>query len=402
MYLKEGLIRFLKVKNVILLTAGIFFVAASFAVLTETVVTYFGDWYTILHARSTPESAVLIIVGIALIVISRLSRKLINDAGYYSAYFEGDLNGYISYEELAEVTGRTASQVRTNLHIVRPLYMKKFSFKNIDGRETVELYSKTVACICKSCGGAIEKRLYFTGECPFCGSSDLSARVISDNKFYSISDNVGAGVNKPSYYQGRALTGRLVGLAVAFGLVAVLVLIFAAVFLNELYNYNSDEYITQMILSGRSYYSKEYIRTEMINGMIFDVFGIIAAGSAIPLLVSRLSALSKAMKLSRYFSTVSTPYVSMSKLAKAGSGNSARELRGMIKALRERYLRNCSPEKHGGVLRIGLAKEIVKDRCPSCGGPIVGAVDENYQCRYCGRVIMGVVRKQGQTIQPSP
>ena len=60
----------------------------------------------------------------------------------------------------------------------------------------------------------------------------------------------------------------------------------------------------------------------------------------------------------------------------------------------EGYLRGCSPEKHGGVLRISLAKQIVKDRCPGCGAPIVGAVTENYACRYCGRIITGVIRKK--------
>ena len=68
--------------------------------------------------------------------------------------------------------------------------------------------------------------------------------------------------------------------------------------------------------------------------------------------------------------------------------------KNIVEAIKEGYLRGCTPEMHGGVLRIALAKQIVKDRCPGCGAPIVGAVTENYSCRYCGRVITGVIRKQ--------
>ena len=52
MYLKNGLISFLKVKNVILLILGIFFTAASASNMIELIVYYFGDWFTIIHANS--------------------------------------------------------------------------------------------------------------------------------------------------------------------------------------------------------------------------------------------------------------------------------------------------------------------------------------------------------------
>lgn len=63
-------------------------------------------------------------------------------------------------------------------------------------------------------------------------------------------------------------------------------------------------------------------------------------------------------------------------------------------ALRRRYLINCTLEKHEGVLKVALAKQIVKDTCPFCAGAITGAVDENYRCRYCGNIIMGVICKK--------
>ena len=102
MYLKNGLISFLKVKNVILLILGIFFTAASASNMIELIVYYFGDWFTIIHANSTLGSVFLFIIGVLMIVCSRISRRLINDACFFSSYFEGDLNGYVDFAELAE------------------------------------------------------------------------------------------------------------------------------------------------------------------------------------------------------------------------------------------------------------------------------------------------------------
>ena len=58
------------------------------------------------------------------------------------------------------------------------------------------------------------------------------------------------------------------------------------------------------------------------------------------------------------------------------------------------YLKNCILERHSGVLEVALAKKIVKDKCPSCGGPITGASDRDYICQYCGAKIMDVVTKK--------
>ena len=97
MYLKNSLISILKIKNVFLLILGIAFAAISVTVTTELIVYYHGDWFTITHARSTPESVIYFILGVLMIVYSRISRKLINDACFFSGYFEGDLNGYVEH-----------------------------------------------------------------------------------------------------------------------------------------------------------------------------------------------------------------------------------------------------------------------------------------------------------------
>jgi len=74
--------------------------------------------------------------------------------------------------------------------------------------------------------------------------------------------------------------------------------------------------------------------------------------------------------------------------------NNKHGIKSVKGAICRHYILNCSFEKHGDVLKVALVKKIVKDECPSCGASIVGAVGENYKCRYCGNIIMDVIRKK--------
>lgn len=396
MYLREKWIRFLNVKNVVLVILGVFLSAFCVETMTELTVYYFGDWDTILHARRTPESVVFFLIGVLLIVYSRVSRHLIQDARYFSGYFEGDLSGYIEFEELAEVTGRRVPQVRRRLKLLRRLYMKRFQITRPEGwgKECVELYSKTVTCTCRSCGGAMEKRVYFTGECPYCGSSDLTARVVSGENFYFISDDKERPVNNPSYYEAGGLTRKKLWLTLGLILALILVAIFVMMLVDQLVHYNDPEYLKKELFADNHRSTYELIHKHMDELIILAAFSIVAIGAAIPVLVSRLALVEKARRFARFFSRIPTPYVAVSELSKTGSRDPRKELRGVVKAIREGCLKGCSPEKHGGPLRIGLAKQIVKDRCPNCAAPITGAVDEHYTCKYCGSLIMGVIRKR--------
>ncbi|MBQ6160139.1 MAG: hypothetical protein IJK24_04230 [Oscillospiraceae bacterium] len=421
MYLKEKLIRALKVKNVLFLIAGIFLILVSVYYFTVILVEYYGDWFTIRHARGMPGAFRDLGIGLLLILCSRVSRNLVNDASFFSRYFEGDLSGYIEFQELAEITGRKLPQVRRRLKLLRRLYMKKFQFSCPEGRkeELVELYSKKVTCTCRSCGGAMEKRVYFTGECPYCGSSDLTARVVSGEHFFCIYDDKNRRVNDPSWYRGRNLTGRQLLLAAGLILAFTAALISAMVFFSKLFRINDDAYIKErfwkLLLDGGHPVSYERVREEMGYDMILCAMIFAAVFPAFPLLFARLLGISRAIRFSLFFSRIPDPYVpvpdlglarsvsllssqlppivALSGLSGAKRGDPQRELRRLVKALREGYLRGCAPEKHGGPLRIGLAKRIVKDRCPNCAAPITGAVDENYSCKYCGSLIMSVIRK---------
>ena len=342
-----------------------------------------------------------------MIVCSRGSRRLINDACFFSSYFEGDLNGYVDFAELAEVTGRTTSQIKSRIALLHLLYMKNFRViktVNYQYPEIIELYSKTVTCSCRSCGGWMEKRVYFEGRCPYCGSSDLTAQVVSGQRVYFINDNAGRKPNNPDYYKAPSLNAKRIAYAVGFGIALFFVFIFFIVFMTFVSNYNNEEYLRETLLSGRSYSSFELIRASMMNVIIFSAFGLVAVGSALVFTFVRMLSIENAQRYARRFAQFPAPFISLPELAQISRANSPLGqssgitpewvYKKIVKSIKEGYLRGCSPEKHGGVLRISLAKQIVKDRCPGCGAPIVGAVTENYACRYCGRIITGVIRKK--------
>ena len=402
MYLKKQLIAFLKIKNVLLLIFGVAFTAGAFSAMTQLIVGTLGDWRLILRFGSFYGSIIFFLLGALMLACSRTSRRLINDAVFFSGYFEGDLNGCVDFAELAEVTGKTAEQIKARIGLVRPLYMKNFRvIKTVNYRysEIIELYSKTVTCSCRSCGGWMEKRVYFEGRCPYCGSSDLTAQVVSGQRLYFISDNTCRKPNDPAYYEASPLQAKRIGYAVGFGVELFFFLIFLIVFLTMVDNYNNEPYFRDMF--GSSITSYDLFQSGLLNAIIFFAFALAAIVLTMPINFARMLTIESAQRYTRVFAQFPKPFLTLQELdriqkAKApdSSVTPGDQYRRIVKAVKEGYLRGCTPEKHGGVLRIALAKQIVKDRCPGCGAPIVGAVTESYSCRYCGRWITGVIRKK--------
>lgn len=393
MYLREKRIKILKIKNVILAAIGIFCVAMSVFVMVSLVSHYHDDLQTVLEARATPDCVKAVIIGAICLLTAGRSRRLIEDANFYSGYFEGDLSGYISYDDLAEVTGKSADSVKRQLHFFRKIYMKGYEPEIVNHTEQVVLNSKKCICECKHCGAPIEKRIYFTGVCPYCGSSDLFARVLTDSRFYSIGNRMSEGVKNPEFYSLKniAMKKRLFFLYLCLGLFAIA--IGAIICLGNIVDYNNQEYLRKVLLSGESPYSSyALIKAEIMDNIIC---GAVLALAFVPVVFNRckkVKYISVADDCSQYFAGCKTPFVDAEKLPVAQ--NKKRGLQSVRGALRLRYLLNCTLEKHDGVLKVALAKKIVKDQCPSCGGAIVGAVDEHYKCRYCGNVIMEVIHKK--------
>lgn len=395
MYLKNKLVRFLKIKNIIFLIVGLFWVAASIADLLSLIVYYFGDWETVWTARSTPEAIVMLIIGAVLLIASAISRSLLNDAGFYSNYFEGDLDGFVTFEELSDVMGKSVFRIKTRLRLIRPLYMKQFWFKTVDNRQVIELYSKVALCECRNCGAPIEKRVYFTGVCPYCQGSNLFAKVISGDQFYSISNSAGEGVSQPAFYRGRGLTAKKLGYVLWLCFTLFIVIILGLFIIDTIGKYNSQDYLTEELLSGRSYSSFDLIKAGLLNSIVWSAIFFAAFAPLVPALIIRVRTIALAQTCANLFSRYPDPFVPAENLRVLGQGqNPRRLLAGVRRAVRARYLVNATLEKHGGVLRIALAKRVTRDLCPYCAGPIIGAANESYQCQYCRRYIMGVVQKK--------
>ena len=140
-----------------------------------------------------------------------------------------------------------------------------------------------------------------------------------------------------------------------------------------------------------------------MNLIIFSAFSLACSAIAFPFLLARVMSIEMAQSFARKFAQCPKPFLSLSELYQSTQGNFSYQstsitpeiiYKRLVNTIKEGYLRGGTPEKHGGTLRIALAKQIVKDRCPGCGAPIVGAITENHSCRYCGRLIFGVIRKK--------
>ncbi len=165
--------------------------------------------------------------------------------------------------------------------------------------------------------------------------------------------------------------------------------------LEKIANYNNPEYLKDILLSEKSYSSYDLIKADMRESMIWSGIGVIILTPVAITMVKRTKLIIKTKIYAKCFSESETPFVEVDALPiDVKASTSEMTLKPIRKAIRSRYLRNCSLEKHSGILNIALAKKIVKDQCPTCGASIVGAVDENCVCQYCKNMIMGVVRKK--------
>ena len=385
----------MKVKNIICTTIGLFLVIVSVSILADLIAVYHDRLLTVVTAKATPECITDIMLGTFLLVSSYLSRKCIGDATIYSGYFEMDLDGYISYKELAEVTGKSVGMVKVQLLFFAMLYMKGYELKTIGNEEMVVLNSKIATCECRSCGARIEKRMYFTGTCPYCDGSDLYAKVLADNRFYSIENHMEKGTNKPEFYAAKNIGLKKGLMAGYFGLAMWVIIIFSIMCIDQISKYNDQDYLIEVLFSENGPRSFELIRADLVEMIIWAIAIVIGF---IPVAVNRfknIKYLSAADASSRYLARCKKAIIPIHWLPtvtqKNGKINGFKPVYG---AMRRRYLNNCTFEMHDGELKMALAKKIVKDKCPSCNGAITRAVNEHYRCRYCNNLIMDVVVKK--------
>ena len=393
MYVKEKLLKIFKIKNVLLIIAAVALIFMSVTVIISLFATYHDDMDTFLHCKAMPDCIKWLEYSIAALVIVFFSRMMIGNAYFYSSYFEGSLDGVIDFSDLAKVTGKPAWLVRVELSLYRVLYMKKYSFKNIEGKSRIELFSKTTLCECKNCGAPVEKKDYFAGHCNYCGSSDVFAKVLAGDRFYSISSEVTKGHNNPSYYEKKNLDVQK-RLFLCYVVAAIGVLVISAIaIIDQASKYNDKDYLNKTILNPDNHlYDYASIRSELVGVMIF--FGVLAVIMTVLALrrAFRIKYVLEAEKTAKYFSTVEVPFIPAEEIPSVKS--SKKRLGSVRGAIRRNYLDHCRLEMNEGTLKASLAKKIVKDTCPSCAAPIVGAASDTYVCQTCGNKIMGVIVKK--------
>ncbi|MCR4990412.1 MAG: hydrogenase maturation nickel metallochaperone HypA [Lachnospiraceae bacterium] len=391
MYLKEKQIKNIKIKNVILAVLAIINLIFTVSWELYLVIRYWGDTFTIMHAKATPEFFFWIIVGPIILAHVLRSRNRIGNAYFYSGYFEGDLDGFVTYGELADVMGISEKKVRSELGLLIRFYMKNYTC-NKDG---VELASKTAKCECLSCGARIEKKLFFTGECPYCGSSDLRAKVLTDNRFYSISNELKGQPKGYDYYTDKKLGVRKVLFPILMGLSLFVIAIMLLMGFEAIGNFGNEQYYHDLILNpDKHLQSRELITYDLIETVITCFF---VAGGLVPVLINRIKRMNyvgTADVNAHYYSRCKTPFIKIGDLPSYRPVGTKKNTSLIRQTLKKGYLRNCTIEKHKGILEVALAKKIVKDRCPFCDGAITGAVHKDYVCRYCGNVIMDAVVKK--------
>lgn len=396
MYLRKKLITALRVKNVLLFL----FCAFEFAVSTTYIISEFSTYRDnpeyAWEAVSMKSSIIMTCVAIVLLVIALISSKQVGSAVFFSSYFEGDLDGYTTFSDLAKVTGKSESAVRRQLHLYRRLYMKDFEFKNTGSGEIVELYSKKCLCECRSCGAHIEKRIYFTGECPYCHSSDLHARVLMGEHFYSVSNELDSGRGRPEFYKSGSLETRkmLYLIVFAVGLLFALILFFYTI--SEASHYFDQEYHKKILFDPSKHLSSfKLIKQDILENIIYGSITFIALALLSEMCRKKTMAMFAASIWANFFSKAEKPFISAAELSDPNFTLGEKgKLRKLRRTIRNGYLKSCTLEVHDGILMVALAKKTVKDRCLYCGAPLVGVTDENDRCRYCGNLIMGILEKR--------
>ncbi len=372
MYTKNTFIIILKVKNIILSIAGVFEIMVS------------------LNAITAPGSVLMLVISLIILLLAAISNKFIGDANFYSGYFEGDLDGIIEYTDLAKVTGENVNLVKFKLAIFKVFYMKNYSLK---GR--VVLKDKKCICECRNCGSVIEKSVYFTGKCPACQTSDVFAKVLLGNRFYSIEQDKTDAIKTPEFYQTQKLKSKKIISALLMLVGGSMLSIMILYMISQISNYNNEEYLREVLLSGESHSSYELIKTEILEAIWFAAVFSIGFWQVLYSGMKKFGMVKATVACSEYFAKRKTPFVKLESLPPVKKwANKRMGMNAVRGAIRRRYLQNCTFEIHKDKLMLVLAKKIVKDKCPSCGAPITGAVDEHYKCTYCNRTIMYTIRKK--------
>lgn len=348
-------------------------------------------------------AVVLALLGYLKLIISIWLKNMTKKARFINAFFENDLDGIIQADELSVAMGVSNRKAARELKKLKNMFMTGFEIKQSEQGTYVELESKKVKCICKNCGGEIDKKIYFAGVCPHCESLDIFAQVISKGKIYSIqrvkdeisnSQNPNRLINtddsnKAYFYitgdtdDSNKRNELFLSFAFGFGTFMTLVCMLLSIldvfrgeaeisvpigfviFFMPLFTYNFIKHYNNYIyISSAKKFSGIAAKASKPVVMPEDIF-VENLGNMIDQYSSNKKQFSTAKKISVF-----------------------REMQ------KRGYIRHCSLVYNDKKFTIGLSREIKKDSCPMCGAAIAGALKDNATCKYCGYVIEDAMMKK--------
>lgn len=397
MYIRKRRLTLLTIKNMVFFLLGMILAILGIVNLLSLFIYYHGDMEVLRYAASTPSSIRDFIVGMLLVVIAYVSQNLISDARFYFGFLECDLDGIVRYEDFSAVTGRKPELIEKEFRFLMPFYMRGFVFAEEEKQLVIKANDRKILCNCNNCGAQIERSMYYIGQCAYCGGSSLSARVLTEKRFYSIqSENAVIG-HEAGYYRKENLNRKRILTLIIGTVMASIVLIMICYSISQINDYlHYDAFISDyyhgVLFEGKPEQLYRDIKPEgVLDGAVWGIgfalcFGVIAA---VALRIFYLSDV--ACRCADFLSRrkKQTPFITAGEINKKLGMKKA--FPKLDRAIRRGYLKNCTFEKTNKSVKFAVAKTVQKDKCPFCAGAIVGAVDESYQCRYCGRKIMDVV-----------
>ena len=391
MYINKKYRNFLITVNIIFIIFSVFNLIICVPYIVSEFVYYKDDINTALQAKSMASSIKFTIISIILLIIVYKIKNRIYYANFYSSYFENSLDGIINFETLAKVTVKNLKTIKRQITILRIMLMRNFKITKIKNKTVIELNSKKCLCICKSCDAQIEAKEYFTGICPYCNSSDLNAKVISGNRFYSISNDFKNGINNSNHYTCKNI-GLKKGIFIFLFSINLFIIIILFMFsISNLAHYFDKSYQTKILLSPDNHlYSYKLIKADILDSFIYST---LVSSILTPFVIFRLLKIKNiniATLCSNYFAKSKTPLININDIPNYNKNY----VKKINLAIKRHYLKNCTLEMHNDKLLVALSKKIVKDKCPNCGASIIGAVNIDYTCRYCNSKIMNVVIKK--------
>lgn len=329
---------------------------------------------------------VLALLGILELWISNWLKSAVLEARFLENVFANDLDGRIDACELSEVMGKDEKRIFNKLERLKNLCMQGFRVNREGKNFCVELESKKTKCICKNCGGEMEKKIYFTGVCPYCGSLDIFAQVISGNKLYSILHTKNESAESYFYVTSDAdesMQRKEILMCMLHAGIMFFYLVCALLSVSD-------------VMNGER---------EVSLPIAFAVFSV-------PFLFYMLKHywnfvyIATARRFSKCAADITEPFISLQVIfveslrnkynifvSRPKDCSEKKKLKAFREIQKRGYSRNCSLIHTEDGLRIGLKREIKKGVCPMCGSPLTGTLQDQCKCNYCGYVINDAIGK---------